>query len=107
MDIKKISTGLILTEKELASQRKAATAINMSAIVEYRAGKKDDAYTKYLAAIVQSSDDAIISKSLDGIITCWNKGSERMFGYTADEAVGKPVSILIPPQFLSESSHKQ
>jgi PAS domain S-box-containing protein len=50
-----------------------------------------------LAAVVESSDDAIISKTLEGIITTWNQGAERMFGYTAAEAVGKPVTILIPP----------
>ena len=52
---------------------------------------------RWLASIVESSDDAIISKTLDTIITSWNKGAERMFGYTAEEAVGKPVTILIPP----------
>jgi PAS domain S-box-containing protein len=49
-----------------------------------------------LAAIVQSSDDAIIGKTLDGVITYWNKGAERIYGYSAVEACGKPVSILIP-----------
>jgi PAS domain S-box-containing protein len=50
-----------------------------------------------LASIIESSDDAIIGKSLNGIITSWNKGAERLFGYTAEEAVGKPVTIVIPP----------
>jgi PAS domain S-box-containing protein len=51
-----------------------------------------------LASIVESSDDAILSKSLGGIILSWNKGAERLYGYTAEEVIGHPVSILIPPE---------
>ena len=51
----------------------------------------------HLAAIVESSDDAIISKSLDGVIQTWNAGAQRIFGYTAAEAVGRPVLMLLPP----------
>lgn len=50
-----------------------------------------------LAAVVESSDDAIVSKSLDGIIRTWNKGAERMFGYRAEDAIGKHITLIIPP----------
>jgi len=55
-----------------------------------------------LAAIVQFSGDAIITKNLDSIIQTWNVGAERLFGYTADEAIGKPVTIIFPEERLNE-----
>jgi len=55
-----------------------------------------------LASIVESSDDAIVSKNLDGVITSWNRGAERVFGYTAEEAIGKPITIVIPHDRLDE-----
>jgi PAS domain S-box-containing protein len=55
-----------------------------------------------LAALVESSDDAIVSKDLNGVITSWNAGAQRLFGYTAEEAVGQSVTLLIPPERFDE-----
>jgi PAS domain S-box-containing protein len=57
-----------------------------------------------LAAVVESSDDAIISKTLDGTITAWNPGAEKLFGYSSLEAVGKPMRMLLPPERAQEES---
>jgi PAS domain S-box-containing protein len=58
--------------------------------------KRAEEARSLLAAIVESSDDAIIGKTLDGTITNWNKGAEKLYGYSTDEAVGHPISILVP-----------
>src|SRR4028118_233231 len=56
----------------------------------------------WLAAVIDSADDAIVTKTLEGVITSWNRGAQRIFGYTADEVIGKPVTILIPEDQLDE-----
>ncbi|MCC8952979.1 PAS domain S-box protein [Bradyrhizobium sp. Pear77] len=57
-----------------------------------------------LAAIIESSDDAIVGKDLNGVITSWNGGAERIFGYLAEEIIGKPITILIPPDRRDEEA---
>ena len=60
--------------------------------------KRTDAVTAEMAAIVDSSNDAIIGKTLDGVITTWNRGAEHVYGYTAEEMIGKSVSLLVPAE---------
>ena len=58
----------------------------------------------WLAAVIDSADDAIITKTLDGVITSWNPGAQRLFGNTAEEVIGRPVTILIPEDYIDEES---
>jgi len=87
-------------EKEI--KKRPATRLILSAIPDPYGFERNEEYIQHLAYIVESSDDAIISKSLDGVIKTWNKGSNKMFGYTAKQAVGKHISIIIPAKYINE-----
>ena len=69
----------------------------VNTLIDITEHKRAEAVGQQLAAIVESSDDAIVSKDLNGIIATWNAGAERLFGYMAEEVIGKSISILIPP----------
>jgi PAS domain S-box-containing protein len=79
---------------------KIVGAVNM--LVDIAERKRAEETAQFLASIIEHSDDATLTKDVSGIITSWNQGAERLFGYLAEEAIGKPVSILIPPDRQSE-----
>jgi PAS domain S-box-containing protein len=74
----------------------------VNALVDVTDAKRDFEAEQRLIAIVESSHDAIVSKDLNGIIASWNKGAERLFGYSAHEVIGKSITILIPQDRLDE-----
>jgi PAS domain S-box-containing protein len=106
MDKRNKTNELIIANKELVFQNeekeKRVEELIISTIADITEREKEEEHIGHLATIVESSDDAIISKSLDGTIKSWNKGSEKMFGYTAKQAVGKHISLIIPPEYINE-----
>ncbi len=82
------------------SQGRFIGAVNM--LVDITDRKRAEETTQRLASIVESSDDAIVAKNLDGIITSWNTGAERLFGYLAEEIIGRSIKTIIPRENHSE-----
>lgn len=75
-------------------------AVNI--LIDVSDRKDAERAAQQLSAIVESAEDAILAKDLDGVIITWNSGAERLFGYTADEVIGKPITVLIPADRLDE-----
>jgi len=75
----------------------SAVKQELRAAQERRGRRQTEAIAAYLAAIVESCDDAIIGKTLEGVVVSWNHGAERLYGYSAEEMIGRSVSVLISP----------
>jgi len=97
-----LSESLHRARREAAKTSEALRAQLASRVELERARAQHLAATRLMAAIVESSEDAIISKTLDGVVTSWNGAAERLLGYTAAQAVGRHISFIIPPDRLAE-----
>jgi len=82
--------------------RRNESELQRNPLVSEPARERAERLANLLASIVESSNDAIVSKNLDGIITSWNKAAERIFGYSAPEAIGQPITLVIPKDRQSE-----
>ena len=91
-------------EVSLSPIRTAEGVLVTSAIRDITQRKLIEEFRFRLAAIVESSDDAIISKTLDGVIVSWNAGTQHIYGYSEDEAIGKPIAMLVPSELVDEEN---
>jgi two-component system, sensor histidine kinase and response regulator len=79
-------------------------AMSVAGIANWKLNERSQSQLSRLAAIVESSDDAVYGWTLDGTITSWNEGAARLFGYTHNEVVGRPISLLVPPERAEEAA---
>jgi PAS domain S-box-containing protein len=103
---KEISRSLSVLNQEMDSRVRQRTAelvkTNRALEAEALERRRAEAVIRQFPAIIESSDDAIISKTTEGIVTSWNPAAEQMFGYTAEEMIGQPITRLFPPDRLQE-----
>ena len=92
----------ILVELAITALKVESSPVFMGYLRDITERKCNEEASGHLAAIVESSEDAIVSKDLNGIITSWNVGAERLFGFSSEEAVNKPITIIIPPDRYHE-----
>ncbi|MDX6385599.1 MAG: hypothetical protein QOK48_3172 [Blastocatellia bacterium] len=86
----------------MSDEKPASAPLTTRLDTRWSAEHSPDLAASWLSAIIESADDAIVTKTLEGKITSWNRGAERMFGYTADEAIGQSVTMLIPDDHIDE-----
>ncbi|MFC5862814.1 chemotaxis protein CheB [Acidicapsa dinghuensis] len=103
-DFETIGTRTMLLNARTLVQPNQSQPMILLAIEDITERKHSETALARLAAIVECSDEAIIAKSVDGVIQSWNRAAERLFGYTAQEAVGRSVTILMPPERVHEES---
>jgi PAS domain S-box-containing protein len=92
------------THSEVLRDRSGAALRMIGMTQDVTDSKKAERATKLLAAIVDDSDDAILSKNLDGIITSWNQGAAKLFGYSAEEVIGRHIGLIVPPDRMEEEN---
>lgn len=101
-DVLELADGRVferVSKTQLVDGRNMGRVWSFRDVTERKQAEREHAY---LAAIIASSSDAIVSKTLDGIITSWNAGAERILGYTAEEVIGRPITVIIPAERLGE-----
>jgi two-component system cell cycle sensor histidine kinase/response regulator CckA len=120
--LKEVGAGRLVTRNQTARRRKDGSLVYVSLTIspvrdfegqivgasaiaqDISERRRAEELRERLASVVESSDDAIVGKNLDGIITAWNSGAKKLFGYSSAEAVGKPILMLLPPERASEEA---